>query len=77
MKTDHLLEFDPAYRPRDAAKYCGVSAKSLIRWGVPRERVHQSADGKHDRYVYRRSTLNRWLASQGRDVPSDQRRRSA
>lgn len=60
--------FDPAYRPKDAAKYCGCSAQSLIKWGVPRERIHRSADGKHDRYVYRRSVLNQWLASQGKSV---------
>jgi hypothetical protein len=61
----HLLVDDPAFRPREAAKYCGISLSSLLRYGVPRERTRRSADGKHDTYVYRRSTLNKFLAEQG------------
>ena len=61
--------FDPAYKPKDAAKYCGCSVDTLLRRGVRRDRIHISKDGKHDRYVYRRSVLNAFIRQEKmRDV---------
>lgn len=63
--------YDPAYRRRDAAKYCGISVNTLLRrvaeGRIARECILRSKDGRHDRYVFRRSELNRFLASEGRE----------
>lgn len=74
MREDY--GFDPAYRPRDAAKYCGRSLRTLERHGVERECVYESPHGtRHNRYVYRRSKLNAYLNAGGRPMPRKRRRR--
>jgi 1,4-alpha-glucan branching enzyme len=52
------LTVDPIYAPKDAAKYLGVSPRTLLRLTVRRHPM----PGTGHRYGYRLSAMNEYLA---------------